>query len=318
MALRFQRDEHPPVVERRCPGGADLGADRRDCWIFQDYIYDGFHSAFHRGEGDGLGRFRNCDDHSGVLLGKEAFRNDHVEIAGDADCAQHHHQRDKAMPQRDFEAALIEVEQPIEAALSQAVQAPMPFRIFVSQQPRAHHRRQRQRDDHRQDQRYADRHREFAEQQTDIAAHQEERNEHGNQRQRDRGNREADLAGALERSLRRVHPLFEVAVHVLDDDDSIVDDEANRDRQRHQRQIVEAVAELVEHPKGADQRQRHGDGRDNRRPKIPQEQKDHHDDQCDAEQQRELHVADRGADRLRAIGQDRYFDRRRDRGFELR
>ena len=107
-------------------------------------------------------------------------------------------------------------------------------------------------------------------------------------------------------------------MHVLDDDDGIVDDKANRDRQRHQRQIIEAVAELVEHTKGADQRQRHGDGRDNRRPKIPQEQKDHHDDQCDTEQQRELHVADRGADRLRAIGQDRYFDRRRDRGFELR
>jgi multidrug efflux pump subunit AcrB len=40
----------------------------------------------------------------------------------------------------------------------------------------------------------AHRHREFAEQQSDVTAHQEQRNEHRDKRERDRHGREADLA----------------------------------------------------------------------------------------------------------------------------
>ena len=90
-----------------------------------------------------------------------------------------------------------------------------------------------------------------------------------------------------------------VAHDVLDHDDGVVDHEADRDRQRHQREIVEAVAELVEHGEGADQRQRHGDGRNDGGPEIAQEDEDHHHHQRDRQHQRELHVADRGADGLR-------------------
>ena len=67
---------------------------------------------------------------------------------------------------------------------------------------------------------------------------------------------------AFERGLHRTEPLFEMADDVLDDDDRVVDHEADRDRQRHQREIVEAVAELVERRERADQRQRHGDRRE--------------------------------------------------------
>ncbi len=38
------------------------------------------------------------------------------------------------------------------------------------------------------------------------------------------------------------HPLLDVAHDVLDHDDRIVDDKADRDRQRHQRDVVEAEA----------------------------------------------------------------------------
>ena len=37
--------------------------------------------------------------------GKEALGDDDVEIAGQRDGAEHHHQRDEAMPQHDLEAA---------------------------------------------------------------------------------------------------------------------------------------------------------------------------------------------------------------------
>src|ERR1700731_3896257 len=54
---------------------------------------------------------------------------------------------------------------------------------------------------------------------------------------------------AFERRLDRTDAGFEMAMGILDDDDGIVDDKAHRDRQRHQGQIVEAVAERIEHGK---------------------------------------------------------------------
>src|ERR1700730_254574 len=95
---------------------------------------------------------------------------------------------------------------------------------------------------------------------------------------------------------------------VLDLDDRVVDHEADRDRQGHQGEVVETVAEFVEHPEGANERQRHGDSRDNGRPEISQEYEDHHYDERNRQQQRELHVGDRCADGLGAIGNDIYLD----------
>ena len=103
---------------------------------------------------------------------------------------------------------------------------------------------------------------------------------------------------------------------VLDLDDGVVDHEADRDRQGHQREIVEAVAQLVQHRESTDQRQRHGDRRNNRRPEITKEYEDHHDDQRNRQQQRELHVVDRCADGLGAIGNDIDLDGGRDRGLK--
>ena len=70
---------------------------------------------------------------------------------------------------------------------------------------------------------------------------------------------------ALERRLERRLALLDVARDVLDHHDRVVDDEAGRDGERHQRQVVEAVAEQVHHAERADERQRHGDAGDDRR-----------------------------------------------------
>ena len=57
-------------------------------------------------------------------------------------------------------------------------------------------------------------------------------------------------------------PVLDVAVDVLQHHDRIVDHEADRDGQRHQRQVVQAVADDVHQRRGAQQRQRHGDARE--------------------------------------------------------
>jgi hypothetical protein len=64
-------------------------------------------------------------------------------------------------------------------------------------------------------------------------------------------------------------------------DDRIVDDKAGRDRQRHQRQIVEAVARQIHHPERADQRERHRDARDQGGAQGAQEGEDDQNDEAD-------------------------------------
>ena len=105
-------------------------------------------------------------------------------------------------------------------------------------------------------------------------------------------------------------PASTIAGDVLDHDDGVVDHEAGRDGQCHQRQIVQAEPQQVHHRQRADQRQRHRQAGDDGRRQVAQEQEDHQHDQHDREAELELHVGDRGADRRGAVGQHRDVDRR--------
>ena len=110
---------------------------------------------------------------------------------------------------------------------------------------------------------------------------------------------------------------LDVARDVLGHDDRVVDDEPGRDRQRHQRQVVEAVVEQVHHAERRDQRERHDDAGD--RGRAPRAQEDEHDEdhERDRDRHRLLDVVDRRADRERAIDADRHVDAGRDRRREL-
>ncbi len=318
LVMRFQRDEDAPVVD--C-GGAAARADRRshggDGRILQHGVDHRLLALRHRRIGDVLRRLRQAEDQPGVLLREEALGDDHVEVAGKSDGREHHHQGDEAMPQHHLEAGLVEREQAVERALGQAIEPPMRL-VLVLEQARAHHRGQRQRDEGRGEDGDGDDHRELVEDAPDHAAHQQHRDEDRDQRERDRDDGEADLARPLQGGLDRRGPLLQVPHDVLDHHHGIVDDEADGDRQRHQRKVVEAVAELVEHRERADQRERHGHRRNDGRPQVAQEQEDHHHHQRHRQHQRELHVAHRCADGLGAVGDDVDIDGRRDRGLQHR
>ena len=126
---------------------------------------------------------------------------------------------------------------------------------IVFQDSGGHHRRQSERDECGEHDGDGQRHREFAEQTAHDIRHEQQRNQHGNQRNRQRNDGEADFAGSLERRRHRRLAHFEIARDVLDHHDGVVDDEAGRDGERHQREIVEAVTQHVHHGEGADQRQ---------------------------------------------------------------
>jgi hypothetical protein len=142
--------------------------------------------------------------------------------------------------------------------------------------------------------------------------HEEQGDQYRDQRDRQADDGEADLFGAFERRLERRITRLDVARHVLDHHDRIVDDEPGRDRQRHQRQIVEAEPAEIHHRQRADERQRHRKTGDQRCRRAAQEDEDHRDDQHDREAQFEFDIGDRGADRGRPVGQHGDVDRLRE------
>ena len=95
--------------------------------------------------------------------------------------------------------------------------------------------------------------------------------------------------------------LLHVADDVLEHDDGVVDDEADRQREGHQREVVQAEPEQVHDGERADDRERQSEARDDRRREVPQEEEDDHDDERERQKQREPDVVDGLADRDRAV-----------------
>ena len=118
--------------------------------------------------------------------------------------------------------------------------------------------------------------------------------------------------------MQRCLALLQITNDVLDHDDRIVDHEAGGDDQRHQRQIVDRVVQLVHHRQGADQRHRHGNARNDGRRHIAQEHENHQHHEHDGEAQLERGVRHRGADHVGAVGDDFHVHARGQRGLELR
>ena len=102
-----------------------------------------------------------------------------------------------------------------------------------------------------------------------------DRHVHGDQHDRHRDDRSAELARGDERRLPAATCLLlHVPVDVLHDDDRVVDHQADREHQRKQRQQVDRVAEDQHDEERADQRQRHRDQRNRSPPrKLPRNRK---------------------------------------------
>ncbi len=96
----------------------------------------------------------------------------------------------------------------------------------------AHHGGQGQRDDRRDEDRHAEGHGELAEEPPDDVSHEEERNQHRDQRDRSSETIVKPISSAPLSAAERGSPLLDVPHDVLDHHDRVVDDEAGRDRER--------------------------------------------------------------------------------------
>ncbi len=104
--------------------------------------------------------------------------------------------------------------------------------------------------------------------------------------------------------LHRGHARHHVPVDVLDDDDRVVDDQADRQHQRQQRQQVDRIAEQQHHEEGADQRQGHRDHRHDHRTQAAEEQEDDDGDDHQRFDQRLHDLGDRGVDEVGRVVDD--------------
>ena len=254
----------------------------------------------HRLKRDALVGLQRADDAAGVLLWKKALGHDNEQIHVQADRGDEDQQHQQTVAQRPGQRVAVTDPHPLE----QARPALRSARSIGLEEQRAQHRRGGERNHQRHQDRDRQRDGELAEQPAENAAHQQDRQEHHDQRQADRKHGEADLARAAKRRLQARHAFFHVAGDVFHHHDRVVDHEAGGDGQRHQRENVEAVAEQIHHAEGAEDRYRHRDARDDGGADLAQEQKHHDGDQHHRQHQRQFGVVQRGADRGAAIDGD--------------
>ena len=190
--------------------------------------------------------------------------------------------------------------------------------VLVAQELRAQHRRQRERNRGRNQDGRAQGDGKLPKQPARDVAHEQQGNEHRDQRYCQRHDGEADLFRAFQGRGKRRFSLLHVARDVFDHDDRIVHHETRGYGERHQGQVVEAEAHRVHRRESAHQGQGNRDAGNDRGGECAQEHEDDRHHQRDAEHQLEFHVGDRCADGGSAVRQHRDLDDGRNRRAQLR
>jgi hypothetical protein len=172
------------------------------------------------------------------------------------------------MTQRPAQAALVEAREALEEPVDESGEA---VAVLLLGQTRSEHRRQRQGDQRREGDCRREREAELAEQPSQVAGQERDRHEYGDQRHRGRDDGEADLARARDRRDERRLAELVTPVAVLEHDDRVVDDEADREHEAEQCEHVDRVAERVHDGQRRDDR--HGDrhSRNQRRANVAEE-----------------------------------------------
>ena len=176
---------------------------------------------------------------------------------------------------------------------------------------RRQHRIQREADKERHEYRRCHRDAKRVEELPDHAAHEGDRNEHGDNRESCRHDGQADFRGPFSRRRHVVLPHLHVPHDVLADNDRIVYQHTDRQRQTHQREHVQREAEEAHGDECRDHRNRERQAGDDRRAPRVQEQEHDKDREKPAKDQRDLHVLDRVADERRVVAHHPQRDARR-------
>ena len=147
--------------------------------------------------------------------------------------------------------------------------------LLPLEQVGAHHGRRGERDHQGDGHGHAEGDGKFAENTAQDAAHQENGNEHGDERSAHGEDGEANLLGPRQGGFQRSHTFFQIAGNVFDYDDGIVDHKSGGDGEGHEGKIVDGIAEQIHDAKGSHQRERHGHAGDGGGPNAVEKSEDH-------------------------------------------
>jgi hypothetical protein len=158
--------------------------------------------------------------------------------------------------------------------------------------------------DTKREHREGDRQAELVEELPDHALHECHRHEHRDDTHGGGENGEGDLGCALLGCLARAcAQLCAVSHDVLDDDDGVVDEDADGEREGQRGHHVEREAHDFHEGEGADDRGGQGQRTDERGTPVAKEEEDDGHGQHGAEHEVELHRVHGGADVLRVVDQ---------------
>ena len=162
--------------------------------------------------------------------------------------------------------------QPPMAAIASSRQRLVRPLVLGLQEDRRQGRAQSQGIERRDDRRRSNRERELAKELPGDPGDEGARDKHGRQYQSNRDHRRRNLVHGPDRGGARPHPLFDVMLDRFDDDDRVVDHDPDRQHQAEQGQVIDAEAHRQHDGERTDDRHRHGDQGNHRRPPVLQEQ----------------------------------------------
>ena len=193
-------------------------------------------------------------NYAGILLRKETGGNLVKHQAVERNGEQKDDQYQSRIIQNPKQRLPVQPDHAIEDLLAGPVKNVVLLTFFMrSEDVRAHAWRRSKGNDHRNNNGRRQRHREFAKEASDDAAHQQDGNENRNERHADGKNRETNLLGAFHCSGKWLHAALNVPCDVLHHNDGIVHYKSGGDGQRHQRKIIERVAEQIHRSERADE-----------------------------------------------------------------
>ena len=193
------------------------------------------------------------------------------------------HHGGQAVPEHDLEGRIVDAPHPLEDSFRCRINAPVLLRRGWAQKTAAHHGRQAQGDETRNEDRNPDRDRELMEQPAKDSAHEEYRDKDRGEGKGHGQDGEAYLPGAMERRLDSAFAQLHVPDDVFQHHDGIVHNKADGERQRHQREIVHAVTEEIHCREGAHDGHGQRHARDHGRRQVPEEQENHQYDEADGQ-----------------------------------
>ena len=307
LCVGFERHEQNAVVHAGAAAhNAHNGIVHGQMGIFFQQGVEAALRADHALVGYALLRLGAGHQHAHIFHGQKALGHGHADPDRERQQSQRGHQRFQTVVQHHVQRAGIQCVEAVKAAFKPAVEALPPAAASLVRPLRlekvgAEHGRQRERHHARSQNGRDDDHGELPEQTPHNAAHKEYGDEDRSQGNRHGHDGEADFRRTVVGRGERILAHLLVAHDVFEHDDGVVHHKAHGQGERHEREVVQAVAKHRHDRKGG--YDRHGQGKtgNDRGGQVAQKNKDDEHNQKNGEHQRKLNICHGMADGFRTV-----------------